>query len=103
MMVFTAFVRPFLSCLQGLPEKERLETRMVKGVLTSKLPSVQGRADYFPVAVTPSGGGFTATPLFGKSAMIRVLAQADGYVIVPEHVEGLDAGTEVEVHLFSLS
>jgi molybdopterin molybdotransferase len=33
--------------------------------------------------------------------MISVLARADGYVVIPEHVEGLDAGTAVEVHLFS--
>jgi molybdopterin molybdotransferase len=33
--------------------------------------------------------------------MISTLSKADGYVIVPEHVEGLEAGTLVTVHLFS--
>jgi molybdopterin molybdotransferase len=100
MMVFTAFVRPFLARLQGEQDATKVEVNTCKAVLTQKLPSVTGRADYVPVVLSKTNETLQATPLFGKSAMISLLARADGYVIVSEHVEGLDEGTEVMVHLF---
>lgn len=101
MMVFTAFVRPFLDRLGGQCEAPKIVVNLCKAVLTQKLPSVHGRADYIPVVLSSTEGTLRATPLFGKSAMISVLARADGYVIVPEHVEGLDEKAEVTVYLFS--
>jgi molybdopterin biosynthesis enzyme len=35
--------------------------------------------------------------------MISILARADGYIVIPEHAEGLDSGARVDVHLFSRS
>ena len=40
-----------------------------------------------------------ATPLFGASALLSILTAADGYVVVPDEATGLDAGSEVDVHL----
>jgi molybdopterin molybdotransferase len=42
-----------------------------------------------------------ATPLFGLSALLSVLTEADGYLIIPEEATGLDAGTEVDVVLYA--
>ena len=42
----------------------------------------------------------SAEPLFGPSALLSVLARADGYLVVPEPATGLDGGTEVEVILY---
>ena len=70
--------------------------------LDRQLPSVHGRADYLRVALSLKDGTLRATPVFGKSAMISTLANADGYVVVPEHVEGFDQGSEVTVHLFGV-
>jgi len=47
-----------------------------------------------------SGGAMEASPIFGKSGAISILARADGYVVIAEHVEGLDRGAEVSVFLF---
>ena len=41
-----------------------------------------------------------ATPLFGSSALLSILARADGYLIVPEAATGLPAGAEVEAVLY---
>jgi molybdopterin molybdotransferase len=41
-----------------------------------------------------------ASPIFGKSGAISILSRADGYIVVPEHVEGLAAGSEVFVFPF---
>lgn len=80
----------------GTPGRGALSARLAR-----QLPSVHGRTDYVPVAVSRGEDGPVATPVFGKSAMIGILAKAAGYVVIPEHVEGLDQGTVVQVHLFS--
>jgi MoeA C-terminal region (domain IV) len=42
---------------------------------------------------------YTAEPVLGKSALIMPLVQADGIVVIPEGVEGVEAGEPVIVHL----
>jgi molybdopterin molybdotransferase len=64
--------------------------------LSRDLPSAAGRLDIVQVAVHDG----VAEPLFGPSALLSVLAKADGYVVVPEPATGLDGGTEVEVILY---
>lgn len=103
MMICRAFVLPSLMILQGAesalePGAEYGNT--CRAVLNRRLPSVHGRTDYVPVIVSRVKGEIHATPVFGKSAMISTLARSDGYVIIPAHVEGLDPGSEVTVHLF---
>lgn len=100
MIVFTAFVRPSLLRLQGVDPERVPKTRTCRAMLRRNVPSVHGRADYIRVRVHEEGGRVWAEPVFGGSAMISTLSQADGYVIVPEHVEGWEAGTEVTVHHF---
>lgn len=100
MIVFTAFVRPSLLRLQGVDMARTPKNQTCRAVLRRNLPSVHGRADYVRVELREENGRMSAQPVFGSSAMISTLSRADGYVIVPEHVEGYEAGTEVTVHLF---
>jgi molybdopterin molybdotransferase len=65
--------------------------------LSRDLASATGRLDV--VQVTVADG--TATPLFGASALLSVLTEADGYLVIPEEATGLDAGTEVTVTLYA--
>jgi molybdopterin molybdotransferase len=60
------------------------------------LPSAAGRLDVVQVSLDEG----VATPLFGSSALLSILARADGYVVVPEAPTGLPAGAEVEVTLY---
>ena len=99
--IFTAFVKPLLERLEGERQKSVLQEATRIAMLSASLPSVHGRSDYASVVLEERDGRLWATPLFGKSAMISLLSRADGYVIVPEHSEGLDQGTEVRIHLFS--
>ena len=64
--------------------------------LARDLASAAGRLDVVQVRVRDG----VAEPLFGPSALLSVLARADGYLLVPEPATGLDAGTEVEVVLY---
>ena len=103
MTVFEAFVRPSLQLLQGWKGAETIDALASthSAILSRRLPSVHGRTDFVPVALSMGKEKLMAAPIFGKSASINILGRADGYVIVPEHVEGLDAGTDVEVRLYS--
>jgi molybdopterin molybdotransferase len=103
LMVCRALVLPSLAVLQGMTGGgSAMELgNTLQGVLTNRLPSVHGRTDYVPVAVGRDGDEILVKPVFGKSAMISVLGRADGYTIIPAHVEGVEQGTRVKVYLFS--
>jgi molybdopterin molybdotransferase len=102
MMVCRLLVLRSLAALQGLKETENARGlgNTVSGSLANRLPSVHGRMDCVPVMLRREEEELLVSPIFGKSAMISVLGRADGYVIVPVHVEGLDQGTRVKVYLF---
>lgn len=105
LMICRAFVLPSLAVLQGIADVGGLTSALAghscEAILEGPLPSVHGRTDLVPVALVAGERGLVAHPLFGKSAMISPLARSQGIVIIPEHVEGLDTGSPVTVHLFS--
>lgn len=103
LMICRVFALPSLERLQGIVRSKgaAVSAGTLTAVLTRQAPSVHGRTDYLPVTVSVQGSEAVAAPVFGKSAMIGILARADGYIVIPEHVEGLDQGTHVQVHLFS--
>jgi molybdopterin molybdotransferase len=68
-----------------------------RATLSRDLASATGRLDVVQVKVSDG----VATPLFGVSALLSVLTEADGYIMIPEEATGLDAGTEVEVTLYA--
>ena len=68
---------------------------VVRARLERDLPSAAGRLDVVQVRLRDGH----AEPLFGKSALLSMLAAADGYVVVPEPATGLAGGTDVDVVL----
>ena len=64
--------------------------------LERNVASAAGRLDVVQVRLRDG----LAEPLFGLSALLSMLAQADGYLIIPEEATGLDAGAEVIVTLY---
>jgi molybdopterin molybdotransferase len=70
----------------------------VRARLVRDLPSAAGRLDVVQVTLELDEG--IATPIFGSSALLSILARADGYVVVPEAATGLPGGAEVEVTLY---
>ena len=69
---------------------------VVRARMSRDLPSVAGRLDIVQVRLRDG----LAEPIFGKSALLSMLVEADGYLTVPEPATGLDEGTEVEVTLY---
>ncbi len=85
------FVDPAVKKLGHMPPSQY---RTQKAVLTRKIFSEAGYRSYTRVSVE----GGRATPLRTKGAgILSSVSQADGYVIIPEDVEGREAGEEVEV------
>ena len=81
--------------LGGLPEQ--WPYRRIQATLRRKLVSVVGRVDYARVRIVNDG----VEPLMvGGASILSSTTRADGVVIVPRDVEGFEAGTEVEVHLY---
>jgi molybdopterin molybdotransferase len=85
------FVDPAVKKLGRMP---RAQYRVEKATLSRKVPSEAGYRTY--TRVTVENG--VATPLRTRGAgILSSVSLADGYVIVPEDVEGYDAGAVVEV------
>jgi molybdopterin molybdotransferase len=70
--------------------------------LGRNVASQAGRLDVIQVRLVDGPDGrVSAEPLHGPSALLSVLARADGYVLVPEAATGLDGGSEVDVMLYA--
>ncbi|GEC07340.1 molybdopterin molybdenumtransferase MoeA [Streptomyces spinoverrucosus] len=92
---FELFVRPAIRTLMGLTDVHRPRTR---ATLTADEPltSPKGRrqflrGSYADGRVTPVGGA--------GSHLVAALAHADALIVVPEDVESVEPGAEVEVVL----
>lgn len=96
-LIVVRFVFPLLATLAG---DEQTKEYVLAGRLEVNVPSTYGVEEYVRVKVTRIERGYLVTPVFAKSAVISMLAEADGYIVVPDGKEGLESGEEVEVYLF---
>ncbi len=96
---FEHFVVPFIQWMLGT----NISTRhnRVKGKLLKPIPSQIGRVDFVRVMVKPSRDETTVTPITSKgSSLITTLSKSDGYLLVAEEIESLEAGEQVIVYLY---
>ncbi|MEV0186327.1 gephyrin-like molybdotransferase Glp [Streptomyces sp. NPDC050625] len=92
---FELFVRPAIRALMGLADLHRPTTRATLKV-DQALSSPKGRRQF--VRATHAEG--EVTPVGGAgSHLVAALAHADALIVVPEDVESVEPGTEVEVVL----
>ncbi|USQ88839.1 molybdopterin molybdotransferase MoeA [Streptomyces phaeoluteigriseus] len=92
---FELFVRPAIRALMGLEDVHRPTTR-AKLVTDKALTSPRGRRQF--LRATCAEG--TVRPVGGAgSHLVAALAHADSLIVVPEDVESVEPGTEVEVVL----
>ncbi len=89
---FTLLVAPLLRRLIG----RESEVRKVKKRLVHKVFSVKGRRQFLPVRIE----GEKAVPILKGSGAVTSFIDADGFIEVPENVEIVEAGEEVEVTFF---
>ncbi len=73
----------------------------VKARLLRRIASRPGVRHYVRVKLSKQNGELTAAPVrIGGSGIISSLIKADGFVIVPEDVEGYEEGQEVQVLVY---
>ena len=91
-----AFAKP---AINRLAHVEREFERTVTGTLAGKLTGKPGSRTYARVAIRDE----RVEPIMDRSSgsgILSSMAKADGFVIIPENVEGYDEGQRVEVVLF---
>ncbi len=96
MVVFKVVVLPFLRKLMG--ETSWADPGIViPAILSRNVASAQGRTDFIRVDLQEKEGQLYASPVLGKSGLIRTMVMARGLLEIGENVEGLEKGTVVKV------
>ncbi|MFJ9106158.1 gephyrin-like molybdotransferase Glp [Streptomyces sp. NPDC102405] len=90
---FELFVRPAIRTLMGLDDVHRPRTRATLRA-DKALTSPKGRRQFLRGACA---GGSVAPVGGAGSHLVAALAQANALIVVPEDVESVEPGTEVEV------
>lgn len=91
------FVEPLLARWLGRPAQKPLE---IEAKITRKLTSPPGDDDYVRVVVGQVGERLLAAPLSRGAGVITSLVRADGIVILPRGIQGVEAGSPVRVRLY---
>lgn len=91
------FVEPLLATWLGRAARQR---HSEVAELTRKITSPSGDEDHVRVAVGKVGGRLLAAPLASGAGVITSLVQADGIVVIPRGVQGIESGEPVEVTLY---
>ncbi|HQN45385.1 MAG TPA: substrate-binding domain-containing protein, partial [Anaerolineaceae bacterium] len=94
------FVEPLLALWTG---RQPLQPQVVEAQLTRKLTSPAGDDDFVRVVAGRVGDRLLAAPLTRGAGVITSLVRADGIAILPRGIQGLDAGSPVQVRLYRSS
>ena len=97
-VAFLELVQPLIAYLLGT---DLLPRPIVKAKLSRRVKGDHGFRIYLRVHVALNGKGYIAEPVkASSSAILSSLVHADGFVIIPEDIEGYQDGQEVDVELF---
>jgi len=97
MNIFALLGKTIISHLVG--NSGELYNPSVKASISRNIPSKTGRTDYVRVKIDQQGEDLIATPIFGRSGILRTLSEANGLIIIPAAKEGLYEGEQVEIYL----
>lgn len=99
-VVMFVFGCPFLSHLAGDAQAFTRPRPEIQAVLSRNVASRQGREDFVRVRLETNGSGpAKAVPVLGKSGLLKTLVQAQGLIRIPAGLEGLEAGSTIQVTL----
>lgn len=83
--------------LLGLWSGTTRQAPSVSARLAHNVHGAPGMETYQMVTLEKKDGQWLATPKFGKSGMITLLARASGYIVIAPDSEGVEAGEQVQV------
>ncbi len=91
------FVEPLLARWLGRPPRS---PEQIRAVMTRKVHSSAGDDEYLRVTLGRVGDRLVATPLARGAGVLTSLVRADGIVLIPAGVQGIQAGETVTVQLY---
>lgn len=95
-IVFKAIVEYYIKTKMNI---ESIDIK-TKAIMDFNFPSSSGKETYQMVKLKEEDGKIYATPNFGKSGMITLLSDSDGYIVIKSYEEGIYKGEERDVFLF---
>ena len=96
-LAFETFAAPVLSALLGLRENY---SRSIDAVMARRLVSSLRYKEYVRVKAGCVDGRLVASPLARGAGAAMSLARADGFCVIRQNSEGVEAGESVPVELF---
>lgn len=94
---FENFVEPVLALMTQTRLKKRDK---VDAYISKRLVSSLKHKEYVRVKVGKVGDKMVAAPLARGAGAAMSLVRADGFCVIPQHSEGVDAGEKVQVELY---
>lgn len=95
-LVFETFVKPLLLKTVGLEEQK---ANIVKATISKKIVSSLKNRELVRVNLGYVEDKLVATPLSGGAGVTMSLVKADGIGIIPQNLEGVEAGNKIDVKL----
>jgi putative molybdopterin biosynthesis protein len=97
---FHEFVAPVIRAFAGLAPERR---DAVPATLPMRVSSERGRTEFAMVSLVrrsdADGAGLAAYPIVKGSGSVTTFSQADGFIVIDQHVEAVPAGAAVQVQL----
>jgi putative molybdopterin biosynthesis protein len=96
-ITFRLFAIPLIERLLGLPPKKE---HSIRAVMSRQLSSSLGIDEFVRVNVGFVGERHIAAPAGRGAGLLMSVVRADGMVRIPRQLDGIAAGSEVEVEIF---
>lgn len=95
-LVFDTFVKPLILKFLGMEEEK---ADMIKATIAKRIVSSLKNKELIRVNLGEVDGRLVATPLSSGAGVTMSLVKADGIGIIPQNIEGVEAGQEIDVKL----
>lgn len=95
-LVFEEFVTPLI---RSFGRRENSEEEIIEAISTRRIVSSLKHQEYVRVKVGNVDGKFVATPLSRGAGAAMSLVRSDGFCIIPQNSEGVDANEIIKVRL----
>ena len=95
-LVFDTFVKPLILKFLGMKE-EKEDT--IRATIAKRIVSSLKNRELIRVNLGEVEGRLVATPLSSGAGVTMSLVKADGIGIIPQNIEGVEAGHEIDVRL----
>ena len=97
--VLVALVVPFIHYYSGRKDAfDRITWDYRSAILTRNIAGAPGRETWVRVRLVEQEGLYYATPVLGKSGLLRTLVATSGVIVIPSYSEGIEEGTSVRVY-----